>query len=82
MYEIKNKCSVTLNEFFVRKDPGSFKSYTIDSIYSDNPKIASLSKFNKTNDEINLIKYQSPKLSVGVLRHRGNCYLKYSLVIS
>ncbi len=77
MYSIKDKSAVTSFDFFKKKNlenPG----YNRKESSKDKKSIKDdFTKLNRTSPNINLLKNQSPKLSVGILRHKGQFLFIY-----
>ena len=83
MYEIKNRCLVTSNDFYKKINHDNFISHRKQNSSYLIPIKDSFAKLPITNSQINLLKNQSPKLSVGVLRNKGKLsfkVFKYKLI--
>jgi len=72
MYTIKENSSVTNNDFFKNINQQSFVFHKKQKSDIDNPIRNSFNKLNKSNSTSNFLKYQSPKLTGGILRTQGN----------
>lgn len=81
MYAIKERCAVTSNDFFTKINPQEFLSHRRQASNIDIPVKTSFIKLNNSNSKKNLLKNQSPKLSVGVFRNKGKIYIIFISLI-
>lgn len=71
MYVIKDRCSVTSENFFKKLDKEKPSSHRDQSLYATNFTKDAHSKLNITNSQLSILKNQSPKLAAGIMRHKS-----------